>query len=344
MKEISVNLLAQLVQGQVEGNPEVMITGVGKIDAAQPGDLVFLSNPKYENYLYETKASVALVSNDFKATQAVSCTLVRVADPYSAFAILLREYEKWQRQIDWSVHPSSIIDPSVQIPEKISIGAFTYIGPGAQLAKGCIIESHVTLGPNVVLGENCHIHAGARLLKGTKVGNRCVIQANSVIGSDGFGFAPQPDGSYMPIPQLGNVELEDDVHIGANCTIDRATTGTTRIKKGTKLDNLIQVAHNVEIGSHTVVAAQTGIAGSTKIGNFNKIGGQVGIAGHIHLADGTQIAAQSGIMKTIKQPYKAWFGSPAFDLSDYLKASAVFRKLPQLWKDVEDLKKQEPKN
>lgn len=344
MKEISVNLLAQLVQGQVEGNPEVMITGVGKIDAAQPGDLVFLSNPKYENYLYETKASVALVSNDFKATHAVSCTLVRVADPYSAFAILLREYEKWQRQIDWSVHPSSIIDPSVQIPEKISIGAFTYIGPGAKLAKGCIIESHVTLGPNVVLGENCHIHAGARLLKGTEVGNRCVIQANSVIGSDGFGFAPQPDGSYMPIPQLGNVELEDDVHIGANCTIDRATTGTTRIKKGTKLDNLIQVAHNVEIGSHTVVAAQTGIAGSTKIGNFNKIGGQVGIAGHIHLADGTQIAAQSGIMKTIKQPNKAWFGSPAFDLSDYLKASAVFRKLPQLWKDVEDLKKQEPKN
>jgi len=344
MKEISVGLLAQLVQGEVEGNPDLRITGVGKIESASSGDLVFLANAKYESHIYETKAIAALVSHDFKPTKPISCALVRVPDPYLAFTLLLQEYERQMKKYDWSIHSTAYVDPTASVPERVSIGAMAYIGPNVELGEGCVIDSHVSIESDVVLGANCHIHAGARILRGSKVGNRCVIQANAVLGSEGFGFAPQADGSYQPIPQLGQVTLEDDVHIGANCTIDRATMGTTWIRTGVKLDNLIQVAHNVEIGAHTVIAAQTGIAGSTKIGTFSKIGGQVGISGHIQLASGTQIAAQSGIMKSIVTPNKAWFGSPAFELPDYLKSSAVFRKLPQLWKDVEVLKKQEPKN
>lgn len=343
MKEISIGLLAQLVQGQVDGDSEVVITGVGKIDSASPGDLVFLANPKYETHLYRTQATAALVSNDFYPTRPVSCHLIRVQDPYLAFTLLLQEYERQQKKYTWGIHPTAFVEDSAKVPSKVSIGPMVYIGPDVIIGEGCVIESHVSIEAGVSLGVDCYLHPGARILKNCQLGHRCVIQSNAVIGSDGFGFAPQPDQSYVPIPQLGNVCLEDDVHIGANCTIDRATLGTTWIRKGTKFDNLIQIAHNVDVGAHTVIAAQAGVAGSVKIGNFSKIGGQVGIAGHVELAQGTQIAAQSGIMKSIKTPNTAWFGSPAFDLAEFLKAYVVFRKLPQLWKDVEVLKKQEPK-
>jgi UDP-3-O-[3-hydroxymyristoyl] glucosamine N-acyltransferase len=339
--EVSVKDIALLLDGVVEGDGNRKIRSVGKIENALEGDIAFLANTKYESFAYSTQATALIVSKDFKPKSAISPALIRVEDPYSAFTALLEQYQRMQNLSKVGIEQPSFIGDDVKTGEEIYRGAFSYIG------KGCRLGDHVKIYPNVYVGENVHIgdysiiQAGAKIYPNTLIGKRCVVQAGAVIGSDGFGFAPQADGSYKAIPQLGNVILEDDVSIGANTTIDCATMGSTIIKKGTKLDNLIQIAHNVEVGEHTVIAAQTGISGSAKIGSHSMIGGQVGIAGHLQLARGTKITAQAGISKTITDENIVLMGSPAFNHKDYLRSYAIFRNLPELFEKIKKLEKGE---
>jgi UDP-3-O-[3-hydroxymyristoyl] glucosamine N-acyltransferase len=339
--EVSVKDIALLLGGVVEGDGNRKIRSAGKIENALEGDIAFLANPKYENFAYSTQATALIVSKDFMPKSAISPALIRVEDPYSAFTALLEQYQRMQNLSKVGIEQPSFIGDDVKTGEEIYRGAFSYIG------KGCILGNHVKIYPNVYVGENVQIgdysiiQAGAKIYRNTLIGKRCVVQAGAVIGSDGFGFAPQADGSYKAIPQLGNVILEDDVSIGANTTIDCATMGSTIIKKGTKLDNLIQIAHNVEVGEHTVIAAQTGISGSAKIGSHSMIGGQVGVAGHLQLAKGTKITAQAGISKTITDENNVLMGSPAFNHKDYLRSYAIFRNLPELFEKIKKLEKGE---
>ncbi len=331
--------IALLINGNTEGDATVVVTSFGKIEEAKGGQLSFLANPKYEEYLYTTNASVVIISNTLELKQPVHATLIRVADPYTAFATLLTKYQELRTQQLTGIQQPSFIASSATYGENIFVGAFVYIGENVTIGKNVKLFPGVVLGDNVRIGDNTILHAGVKVYFDCVIGSHVIIHAGTVIGSDGFGFAPQADGSYQKVPQIGNVVIEDHVEIGANTTIDRATMGSTIIRTGVKLDNLIQVAHNVEVGAHSVIAALTGVSGSTKIGRRNMIGGQVGFAGHITTADGTKINAQSGVTKSIKEPNRSFNGTPAQDFSASLRNEVMLRNLPDLEKRVKELEK-----
>ncbi len=334
--QFSAQQIAMLAGGKVEGDANASVSGFGKIEEAQEGQLAFLANPKYEEYLYATKASVVIVNDALELKQAVQATLIRVPDAYSAFATLLGLYEDMQRKQLTGRQEPSYVDATASIGENVFIAAFAYVGRNAKIGNGVKLFPHVFVGDNVVIGENTILNAGVKVYHNCVMGKNVVVHAGTVIGSDGFGFAPQADGTYKKIPQMGNVVLEDNVEVGSNTTIDRATIGSTVIKAGAKIDNLIQIAHNVEIGSNTVIAAQTGISGSTKIGKGVMIGGQVGIVGHIKIGDGARINAQSGVSKSLEDG-KAVTGSPAYEYTAALRSQAVARRLPDLEKRIKEL-------
>ena len=329
--------ISVLVNGKIEGSVDATVSSFGKIEEAQPGQLTFFANPKYEEFLYSTKASIAIVNEGYELRQPVNPTLIRVQDAYTAFAQLLDKYQEMATQQLRGIQQPAYISPSAKLADDVYIGAFCYIGENVKIESGSKIFPNTFIGDNVCIGKNCFVHPGVKIYHDCELGNHVIIHAGTVIGSDGFGFAPQADGSFKKVPQIGNVVIEDNVEIGANTTIDRATMGSTCIKAGAKLDNLIQVAHNVEIGNSTVIAAQAGVSGSTKIGNNVMIGGQAGLVGHIQIADGAKINAQSGVSKSIKEPYGAVTGSPAGDYTSALRSQAVFRNLPQLEKRIQDL-------
>jgi UDP-3-O-[3-hydroxymyristoyl] glucosamine N-acyltransferase len=329
--------ISVLVNGKIEGNSEVAVSSFGKIEEAQEGQLTFLANPKYEEFLYTTNASIAIINENYGVRQGVTPTLIRVPDAYSAFALLLSTYEAMATQQMKGIQQPSYIAESAFISDDVYVGAFSYIGEKVQVGKNTKIFPNCYIGDNVSIGDHCIIHPGVKIYHDCVLQNHVVIHAGTVIGGDGFGFAPQADGSFKKVPQIGNVVIEDNVEVGANTTIDRATMGSTLIKAGAKLDNLIQIAHNVEIGNSTVIAAQAGVSGSTKIGNNVMIGGQAGLVGHIQIADGSKINAQSGVSKSMKEPYSAVTGSPAGDYTSSLRSQAVFRNLPALEKRILEL-------
>ena len=328
-----------LLNGKIEGNADATVSSFGKIEEAQEGQLTFLANPKYEDFLYTTGASIAIINESYELREAVKPTLIRVADAYTAFAQLLNQYQQMVTQQMKGIQQPSYIAASAKVGEDVFIGAFSYIGENVKIGRNTKIFPNSFIGDNVQIGDNCIIHPGVKIYHDCVLHNQVIIHAGTVIGSDGFGFAPQADGSFKKVPQIGNVVIENDVEIGANTTIDRATMGSTCIKAGAKLDNLIQIAHNVEVGESTVMAAQAGISGSTKIGRNVMIGGQAGIVGHIQIADGSKINAQSGVSKSLKEPYSAVTGSPAADYSSVLRSQAVFRNLPEMEKRVYELEK-----
>lgn len=331
--------IAVLVEGKIEGDASATVDSFGKIEEAQQAQLAFLANPKYEEYLYTTKASIVIINEAQELKQQVAATLIRVPDAYSAFAALLGKYQEMMRQQMSGIQQPSFIHPSAKLGENVFVGAFTYLSENVQLANNVKLFPGVILGNNVKIGDGTVIYPGVKIYHDCIIGKNVTIHAGTVIGADGFGFAPQPDGSYKKIPQIGNVIIEDGVEVGANATIDRATIGSTVIKAGAKLDNLIQIAHNVEVGNNTVIAAQAGVSGSTKVGKNVQVGGQAGIVGHLQIADGARINAQSGVSKSIKTPNAAVTGSPAFDYTSALRSQAVSRNLPELEKRVKELEK-----
>lgn len=337
--EIKAKTLAQMLDGTVEGNPEIAVNKPSKIEEGGEGTITFLANSKYEEYAYTTTASILLVSNDFEPKQSISSTLIRVKDVYASISFLLNKFGGQKQQRSSGVSPQASIHPSATIGKEVTIGAFVVIEEGANIADGVTLYPQVFIGRDVSIGANSKIYPGARIHSECQVGESCIIAANAVIGSDGFGFAPQEDGTYKKIAQLGNVILEDFVDIGANTVIDRATMGSTIIRQGVKLDNLIQVAHNVDIGKNTVIAAQAGIAGSTQIGQGCRIGGQAGFVGHIKVADGAMVQAQSGVAAAIEKEKTAVYGSPAIAYGNYLKSYAVFKNLPDLSRQIRKLEK-----
>lgn len=328
--------IALMVNGKIEGDPVVTVDSFGKIEEARTGQLSFLSNPKYEEFLYSTNASVIIINSDYELKKPVTATLIRVADAYSAFATLLGKYQEMMTQQLTGIQQPNYISKTASCGKQVFIGAFAYLGENVKIGDDSKIFPNVFIGDRVSIGDKCIIHPGVKIYHGTVIGNNVTIHAGTVIGSDGFGFAPQADGSFKKVPQIGNVIIEDNVEIGANTTIDRATIGSTLIKAGAKLDNLIQIAHNVEIGNSTVIAAQAGVSGSTKIGKNAMIGGQVGIVGHINIGNGAKINAQSGVSKSIESG-KAVTGSPAYDYTSALRSQAITRKLPELEKRVKEL-------
>lgn len=336
--EFSALQISLMLQGEVEGNPDAKVWTLSKIEEGETGSLSFLSNPKYTSYIYSTKASVVIVSNTFVADQPIQATLIRVADPYIAFTALLEQYNNLKLHKSGIESPSHI-SPSATIGENPYIGAFAYIGNDVKIGNNVKIYPQVYVGDGVTIGDNCTLYPGVSVYHDCVLGEYVIVHGNTVIGGDGFGFAPQPDGTYKKIPQIGNVVIEDHVEIGANTTIDRATMGSTIIRRGVKLDNLIQIAHNVEIGSNTVIASQSGVSGSTKIGEESVIGGQVGIVGHITIAPRTKINAKTGINRSIEEENKAWNGIPATDYRHSLKVWAVQKRLPELEKRIEELER-----
>jgi UDP-3-O-[3-hydroxymyristoyl] glucosamine N-acyltransferase len=330
---------ATMISGKKEGDANAAVSSFGKIEEAQKGQLSFLANPKYEEYLYTTGASVIIINESLELKKPVNATLVRVADAYVAFATLLETYQQLQAQQLTGIQQPVYIDAAAKMGEQVYIGAFAYIGEKVIVSDGVKIYPNAYVGNNTTIGENSIIHPGVKIYHNTVIGKNVTIHAGTVIGGDGFGFAPQADGSYKKVPQMGNVVIEDNVEIGANTTIDRATIGSTIIKAGAKLDNLLQIAHNVEVGNNAVIAAQAGISGSTKIGNNVMIGGQAGIVGHIQIADGSKINAQSGVSKSIKTPNTAVTGSPAFDYTAALRSQAVARNLPGLEQRIKALER-----
>ncbi len=337
--EFSAQQIAALVNGKIEGNPEATVNYVSKIEEGKPGTITFLANPKYTQYIYATKASIVLISKDLALDRPVEATLIRVDDAYSAFADLLEAYNRI-RLNKTGISPTAFIDPTARVGENVYIGEFAVIGKEVTVGDNARIYPHVTVGENSTIGNGTTLFAGVRIYSDTVIGKNCILHAGAVVGSDGFGFAPQEGGDYKKIAQIGNVVIEDDVEIGANTTIDRATMGSTIIRKGVKLDNLIQVAHNVDIGDHTVISAQTGISGSTKIGRNCMIGGQVGIVNHLVIADEVKIAAQSGVGKSITNKGEIVQGSPAFDIATYRKSYIHFRNLHQIKSQVDALEKE----
>lgn len=341
--QLSAGALAQLLNGSVEGNPDVLVDRPCKIEEGEPGAISFLGNLKYEEYAYTTQASILLVDRDFKAKSPIAATLVRVDNVYAAIQRLLQQFGQ-ATQTAAIISKQAAIHDTAEIGQEVSIGDFAVLSQGVKIGAGSNIGAQVFLGAKVEVGKNVLIYPGVKIYANCKIGDDVILHANVVVGSDGFGFVPQKDGHYEKISHVGNVVIEDQVEIGANSTIDRATMGSTRIKQGVKLDNLVQVGHNVVIGEHTVIAAQTGIAGSTKIGKHCRIGGQVGFVGHVTIADGTQIQAQSGIAGPVKEPGTALFGSPAIAYRDYIRSYAVFKKLPELYKRFNLLEKKQAKN
>ncbi|WP_289870662.1 UDP-3-O-(3-hydroxymyristoyl)glucosamine N-acyltransferase [uncultured Duncaniella sp.] len=335
--ELTASQLAAIVNGTVEGDENVKVSTFARIEEGHSGALSFLANPKYTHHIYSTDSSVVLVKKDFTPEQPVKATLIRVDDPYATVAHLLEMVTQMSKVEKVGIETPSFISEGVDVPEDAYVGAFAYIGKGVKLAPGVKIYPQVYIGDGCEVGEGSVLYAGVKIYAGCKVGKRCIIHSGAVIGADGFGFAPV-DGGYEKIPQTGNVEIEDDVEIGANTTIDRAMMGATRIGRGVKLDNLIQIAHNCSVGEHTVMAAQAGVAGSAKIGAHCMVGGQVGFVGHISIADGTQIGAQSGVSKPTK-PGDRVMGSPAVDMGEYARGLVYAKKLGSLYERVKELEK-----
>ena len=328
--------IAGILEGEVVGNPEAEVFKLSKIEEGTEGSLTFLANPKYINYIYSTQATVTIVNNTFEPEQEITTTLIKVEDAYKSFSKLL-EYYNQVKLMKSGIEQPSVISDGVTYGSDLYLGSFCYVGKNVTIGKNVKIYPNSFIGDNVTIGDDCVFFAGVRIYSETVIGNRCTIHSGTIIGSDGFGFAPQEDGTYVKVPQIGNVIIEDDVEIGACTTVDRATLGSTIIRKGVKLDNHIQVAHNVEIGENTVIAAQTGIAGTTKIGKNCLIGGQVGFAGHLTIGDGVKIQAQSGIGKNLEAG-EVVQGSPAFNYGDFAKAFVHFRNLPKIVSDLEELK------
>lgn len=335
--EFSAEQIAGILNGEVVGDADITVRGLSKIEEGTEGTLSFLSNPKYEEYIYTTGASICIVNNSFTPSKSIPSTLtmIKVEDAYSCFAKLLEFYDQMRKK-EPKIESPSFVAESATIGSDLYLGAFGYIGENSIIGNNVVIYPNVYIGENVKIGDNCILHPGSTVYVDCVIGNNCTIHAGTIIGADGFGFAPNENGEFQKIPQIGNVIIEDNVEIGSNCTIDRATMGSTVIKKGVKLDNLVQIAHNVEIGQNTVMAAQVGIAGSTKIGNNVMIGGQAGIGGHIHVADGTKIVAQSGIPNTIRKA-DTLMGSPGIPLEDFKKSYFGFRKLPQILKRLQEI-------
>ncbi|HZL10446.1 MAG TPA: UDP-3-O-(3-hydroxymyristoyl)glucosamine N-acyltransferase [Prolixibacteraceae bacterium] len=336
--EFKAQSIADFLEGTVEGDPNTIVSEVSKIEEGKPGTLAFLSNPKYNKYIYETEASIIIVNQDFELESEVKVTLIRVPDAYKAFASLL-ELVQQAKGSKTGIENPSYIDDTATVGTDAYIGAFAYIGKNVRIGNHVKIYPQVYIGDNSTIGDDSILFSGAKIYAETKIGKACIIHSGVVLGADGFGFAPLEDGTYKKIPQVGNVILEDLVEIGANATIDCATMGSTIIRKGTKIDNLVQIAHNVEIGENTVMAALTGIAGSTKIGKNCRFGGQVGVAGHLSIGDNVNLGALSGVSNNIKSN-KTVLGAPAMDIALAAKVFAVFRNLPQLRQQVINLEKQ----
>ena len=336
--EFTAQQIAGFLNGIVEGKPETRVSNLSKIEDGQPGTMTFLANPKYTPFIYHTQASIVVVSKDFIPSQPVAATLIRVEDPYSSFAKLLEMFDS-MTAVAKEISPQAFISASAKTGKDISIGAFSYICDNAVLGDTVNVYPQVYIGRNVQIGNNCIFYPGVKIYHDCIIGNNCTLHSGVIIGSDGFGFAPQSDSNYQKIPQLGNVILEDLVEIGSNTTVDRATLGSTIIRRGVKLDNLIQVAHNVEIGENTVIAAQSGISGSTKIGKNCMIAGQVGIIGHITIADNVKIGAQSGIGGSIKEEGAIVMGSPAIDAKKTRRNYIHLSNLDEIVKRVNHIEK-----
>lgn len=339
--EFTVEQIAGILSGDIVGNPQATVTGLSKIEEGIPGTLSFLANPKYEEYIYSTGASVAIVNRSFEPSSSLpeTLTLIKVDDAYSCFAKLLEAYNQFRIKQP-AIEQPSYISASAQHGEGLYLGAFAYIGDHVKIGDNVKIYPGAYIGDNVHIGDHSVIYAGVKIYQDCKLGNHCVVHAGAVIGADGFGFAPNQENEYNKVPQIGNVILEDFVEIGANTTVDRATLGSTILRKGVKLDNLVQIAHNVEIGQNTVMAAQAGVAGSTKIGKNVMLGGQVGISGHIKIADEVKIAAQSGVPNNIKKAGDILLGSPAIPIEEFKKSYFGFRKLPQILKRLQAIEEQ----
>ena len=335
--KFSAQQIANILEGQVEGNPEVEVSKLSKIEEGVEGTLTFLANPKYTPYIYTTKASITIVNHDFKPEKNIHTTLIRVKNAYNAFTILLEYYNKIKFS-KTGVESPSFISESATYGEDLYLGAFSYLGQHVKIGSNVKIFPNVYIGDNVVIEDHTIVFSGAKIYSECIIGKNCVINSGAIIGADGFGFTPNEKGEYTKVPQIGNVILEDYVDIGAGTTIDRATLGSTIIRKGVKLDNQIQIAHNVEIGENTVIAAQTGVAGSTKIGRDCQIGGQVGIVGHLTIGNGVKIQAQSGIGRNIKD-HEVLQGSPAFNYSDWSKSYVYFKNLPSIVKNINHIEK-----
>jgi UDP-3-O-[3-hydroxymyristoyl] glucosamine N-acyltransferase len=335
--EFTAEQIAGLLNGEVIGNPQASVSALAKIEEGQPGALSFLSNPKYEVYIYNTASSICIVNQSFVPSKALpeTLTLIKVADAYACFAQLLALYDSMNKK-EAVIEQPSFIHESAQVGNNVYIGAFAYIGANVKISDNCQIHPNSVIQDNASVGPNTILYASVNIYKDCHVGANCIIHAGTVIGSDGFGFAPDENGVYSKIPQIGNVVIEDDVEIGANCTIDRATMGSTFIRKGVKTDNLCQIAHNVDVDQHTAMAAQVGIAGSAKIGKHVMIGGQTGIAGHLSVADHTKIVAQSGIPSTVKKA-DTLMGTPAIPINEYKRSHFGFRKLPGLIQKIYEL-------
>ncbi|MDI5898673.1 UDP-3-O-(3-hydroxymyristoyl)glucosamine N-acyltransferase [Flavobacterium yafengii] len=330
--------IAGILEGEVVGNPMAEVFRLSKIEEGTEGSLTFLSNPKYLNYIYSTKASVTIVNETFVPESPLTTTLIKVQDAYAAFSKLLEFYNQVKLNKSGIEQPS-FLSQSVKYGDNLYLGSFSYVGQNVVLGENVKIYPNCFVGDNVVIGDNVVLFAGAKIYSETVIGDNCTIHSGAIIGADGFGFAPNPDGTYTKIPQIGNVIIEDNVDIGSCTTIDRATMGSTIIRKGVKLDNQIQIGHNVEIGENTVIAAQTGVAGSTKIGKSGMIGGQVGISGHLTIGNNVRIQAQSGVGRNIKDN-EILQGSPTFGYNDFSKSYVHFKNLPKIVAEIEELKKQ----
>ena len=335
--EFSALQIATVLNGTIEGNPEVKVNNFSKIEEGKPGTLTFLANPKYEHFIYHTEASIVLVNNDFTPTEPIKATLIKVANAYASLAILLNMVEQ-AKEKKAGIDSTAYISTSAIIKENCYIGNFAYIGDNVKIGHNCKIYPNAYIGDNVTLGDNCIVYPHVTIYEDCIIGHNCILHAGCVIGSDGFGFAPEGE-SYKKIPQLGNVILEDNVEIGANTTIDRAVMDSTIIRKGVKLDNLVQIAHNVEVGENTVMAAQVGIAGSTKVGRHCMFGGQVGLSGHIHIADNVILGAQCGVISDVKEQ-TTLLGAPAINAKNFMRSSAIFNRLPDIYRQINQMQRE----
>jgi len=336
--KVTAKIVADFTKGELIGNPEVVITDVSKIEEGKKGTLAFLANPKYEKFLYSTEASVVLINKEFQINGNISPTLIRVENAYDAFTSLLELYAKMAEEKKGIEQPSHI-DPSARVGTNVYIGAFSYIGPGVFIGNNVKIYPQSFVGDNTQIQDNTVLYSGVKIYHGCFVGRDCTLHSGVVIGGDGFGFVQQPDQQYRKIPQVGNVIIEDNVEIGANTTIDRATMGSTIVRKGSKLDNLIQIGHNVEVGENTVIVSQAGIAGSTKVGSNCQVGGQVGLAGHLKIGDNVKIGAQSGVSNNLKDGDTV-LGSPALDVTRQIKAMIIYKSLPEMSRRIAELERE----
>lgn len=340
--EFSAQQIADYLKGTIVGNPDVIVNGFSTIENGKVGTLSFLSNPKYSRFIYDTNASIVLVNKDFKPEREIKSTLIQVDNAYESLAVLLGVMEQMKPKKN-GVSPQAFISPSAKIGTNVYIAPFVFVGEGAEIGNYAFVDANSYIGENAKIGESTVLHAGVKVEKECEIGKNCILHAGVVIGSDGFGFAPTKDGSYRKIPQVGNVIIEDDVEIGANTTIDRATLGSTIIRQGVKLDNLVQIAHNVEVKKNTVIAAQSGIAGSSTIGENCVLAGQVGIAGHLEIADGCIFGAQTGVPNTVKEPKSVLQGYPAVPINVFRRASVVYKNLPELQKTISKLEERSTK-